>query len=152
MGEVDVSFIQAIEHRPKPTVTEAQGIPLIDLSIPDTQLLVAQIADACKNWGFFQVINHGVPSQLREKVFLASKSFFSQSKEEKLRVSRDERNPLGYYDTEHTKNVRDWKEVFDFTVESPMVMPLSPDPRDEEVKKFINQWPRNPENLRCILV
>ncbi|KAL1831581.1 hypothetical protein ACET3Z_001232 [Daucus carota] len=148
MGEVDVSFIQAIEHRPKPTVTEAQGIPLIDLSIPDTQLLVAQIADACKNWGFFQVINHGVPSQLREKVFSASKSFFSQSKEEKLRVRRDELNPLGYYDTEHTKNVRDWKEVFDFTVESPMVMPVSPDPRDEEVKKFINQWPRNPENLR----
>ncbi|XP_074325515.1 protein DMR6-LIKE OXYGENASE 2-like [Apium graveolens] len=148
MGEVDPSFIQAIEHRPKLTVTEAQGIPLIDLSISDTQLVVSQIAEACKNWGFFQVINHGVPLQLQEKVFLASKSFFSQSKEEKQRIRRDEFNPLGYYDTEHTKNVRDWKEVFDFTVENPMVMPASPDPQDKDVEKFINQWPRNPNYLR----
>lgn len=148
MGEVDPSFIQAIEHRPKLTITEAQGIPLIDLSISDTPLVVSQIAEACKNWGFFQVINHGVPLQLQEKVFLASKSFFSQSKEEKQRVRRDEFNPLGYYDTEHTKNVRDWKEVFDFTVENPMLMPASPDPQDKDVKKFTNQWPRNPEYLR----
>lgn len=148
MGEVDPSFIQAIEHRPKLTITEAQGIPLIDLSILDTQLVVSQIAEACKNWGFFQVINHGVPLQLQEKVLLASKSFFSQSKEEKQSVRRDELNPLGYYDTEHTKNVRDWKEVFDFTVENPMLMPDSPDPQDKNVKKFTNQWPRNPQHLR----
>ncbi|XP_074331604.1 protein DMR6-LIKE OXYGENASE 2-like [Apium graveolens] len=148
MGEVDPSFIQDIEHRPKLVVTEAQGIPLIDLSIPNTQLVVSQIAEACKNWGFFQVINHGVPLQLQEKVFLASKSFFSQSKEEKQRVRRDEFNPLGYYDTELTKNVRDWKEVFDFTVENPMVMPASADPQDKDVQKFVNQWPRNPKYLR----
>lgn len=148
MGEVDPSFIQAIEHRPKLTITEAEGIPLIDLSMSNTQLLVSQIGDACKNWGFFQVINHGVPLELQEKAFLASKGFFVLSKEEKLRVRRDEFNPLGYYDTEHTKNVRDWKEVFDFTVETPILMPASPDPSDKEVKKITNQWPRNPKYLR----
>lgn len=111
MAEVDPSFIQAIEHRPKLTVTEAQGIPLIDLSISNTQLLVSQIGDACKNWGFFQVINHGVPLKSREKLLLASRSFYALPKEEKLKVRRDEVNPFGYYDTEHTKNVRDWKEV-----------------------------------------
>jgi len=39
--------------------------------------------------------------------------FFGQCLEEKRKVRRDERNAMGYYDSEHTKNVRDWKEVFD---------------------------------------
>lgn len=148
MGEVDPSFIQAIEHRPKLTITEAQGIPLLDLSISDTQLLVSQIGDACRNWGFFQVINHGVPLELREKLELASKSFFAQPKEEKLKVRRDEANPFGYYDTENTKNVRDWKEVFDFTVENPTILPASPDPDDKELIMLVNQWPENPKYMR----
>lgn len=148
MAEVDPSFIQAIEHRPKFTITEAQGIPLINLSISNTQLLVSHIGDACKNWGFFQVINHGVPLKLREKLEHASTSFFAQPKEEKLKVRRDEANPFGYYDIEHTKNVRDWKEVFDFTVENPTILPASPDPHDKELIMLVNQWPENPKFMR----
>ncbi|WOG82206.1 hypothetical protein DCAR_0101368 [Daucus carota subsp. sativus] len=148
MGEVDQSFIQAVEHRPKLTFTEAQGIPLIDLSISDTQLVVSQIGHACENWGFFQVINHGVPVKLREKLESASRSFFAQPKEEKLKVKRDELNPFGYYDTEHTKNVRDWKEVFDCTVENPTILPASPDPDDKELITLVNYWPENPKNFR----
>lgn len=148
MGEVDQSFIQAVEHRPKLTITEAEGIPLIDLSISDTQLLVSQIGDACENWGFFQVINHGVPKLLREKLEFASKSFFGLPKEEKLMVRRDESNPFGYYDTELTKNVRDWKEVFDFTVENPTILPASPEPDDKELIKVVNFWPASPKDFR----
>ncbi|CAI9104403.1 OLC1v1003065C1 [Oldenlandia corymbosa var. corymbosa] len=33
MGEVYPAFFQAPQHRPKPTKTEAEGIPLIDLSV-----------------------------------------------------------------------------------------------------------------------
>lgn len=148
MGEVDPSFIQPIEHRPKATIIEAQGIPLIDISISDLQLLVSQIGDACQKWGFFQVINHGVALELREKIELGSREFFGQPREEKVKVKRDESYPLGYYDTEHTKNVRDWKEVFDFTVENPTIMPTSHEPDDEEIKEWVNQWPNYPPNLR----
>ncbi|KAK9129645.1 hypothetical protein Sjap_010132 [Stephania japonica] len=125
MGVVDLAFIQDEEHRPKLSITESDGIPVIDLSILNTidkaQLdsfnndslkeVVTQIGQACREWGFFQVINHGVPTDLLNRVFSASKQFFSQPIEEKRKVRRDEENPLGYYDTEHTKNVRDWKEV-----------------------------------------
>ena len=62
------------------------------------------------------MINHGVPIKSRERIQLAAKRFFDQTVEEKRRVKRDEANPFGYYYTERTKNVRDWKEVFDFTV------------------------------------
>ncbi|KAK9060365.1 hypothetical protein SSX86_021069 [Deinandra increscens subsp. villosa] len=162
MGAVDPTFIQELEHRPKPAVIEAHGIPQIDLSpftttSPATTTtaaaaalrdLVDQIRGACANWGFFQVINHGVPIESREKVQAAAKRFFDLPAEEKRKVRRDEANPLGYYDTEHTKNVRDWKEVFDFTVEVPTVMPASYESDDDEVTEYPNQWPSYPPELR----
>ncbi|KAI7725142.1 hypothetical protein M8C21_021798 [Ambrosia artemisiifolia] len=159
MGELDPTFIQELEHRPKPVVIEAQGIPEIDISAfvtssptnPNAQGirdLVDQIRDACKDWGFFQVINHGVPIETREKVFSASKRFFDQSVEEKRKVKRDEVNPLGYYDTEHTKNVRDWKEVFDFVVDVPTMIPASHESDNDETTELHNQWPHHPSDLR----
>ncbi|KAF5951688.1 hypothetical protein HYC85_009632 [Camellia sinensis] len=169
MGEVDPAFIQALEHRPKLSTIEAQGIPVIDLSIFDSNEssnlssiqplkagvegrqrvnLVEEIGEACKNWGFFQVINHGVPLETREKFESAARKFFAQSTEEKRKVRRDEVNPQGYYDTELTKNVRDWKEVFDLTVKNPVVIPASYEPGDREVRESVNRWPEYPPEFR----
>ncbi|XP_009616591.1 protein LATERAL BRANCHING OXIDOREDUCTASE 1 [Nicotiana tabacum] len=160
MGEVDPAFIQDVEHRPKLPTTEAEGIPVIDLSVlnyPDfssekyskeLETLVAEISDASKKWGFFQVINHGVPLEHKEKIELASRKFFALSKEDKRKVGRDEFNPLGYYDTEHTKNVRDWKEVFDFALQNPTIIPFSPDPDDKQLKQLNSQWPDYPPEFR----
>ncbi|XP_047976450.1 jasmonate-induced oxygenase 2-like isoform X1 [Salvia hispanica] len=149
---IDPAFIQAPEHRPKPESVQANNVPLIDLSPlaaqePDPgalESLVAQIGQACKDWGFFQVINHGVALHLREKMELVSKQFFAMQKDEKKKVARDEVKPLGYYDTEHTKNVRDWKEVFDFTLQEPMILP-----HDHEHREMWNQWPpHNPPQMK----
>lgn len=124
MGEVDPAFVQAIEHRPslKP-IEVADDIPVIDLSTvlnpPDhntTQQFIARIGAACETWGFFQAVNHGVPTELRRKVAAVAKKFFDGSPEEKRKVKRDEVSTMGYYESEHTKNVRDWKEVFDILV------------------------------------
>ncbi|KAI5314430.1 hypothetical protein L3X38_043606 [Prunus dulcis] len=149
MGEVDPAFIQGPEHRPKLSATEAEGIPLIDLSplnssdnISDPKAIegvVREIGNACKEWGFFQVINHGVLLDKHKKIKAAARKFFAQPLKEKRKITRDEKSLFGYYDTEHTKNVRDWKEVFDFTVEEPMLMPASIDPEDKEETKWTNQ-------------
>jgi len=66
--------------------------------------------------------------------------------EEKRKVIRDEGNPMGYYDSEHTKNVRDWKQVFDFTAKDPTFAPVSPD--EPEPKRLLNRWPDSPSELR----
>ncbi|KAJ4962155.1 hypothetical protein NE237_022094 [Protea cynaroides] len=63
-------------------------------------------------------------------------------------MKRDEVNPLGYYDAEHTKNVRDWKEVFDFTVDDPTAIPLSHEPHDQLMLQMNSQWPNHPPELR----
>lgn len=160
MGEVDPAFIQDPEHRPKLSIIEADGVPLIDLSpltsadsISDPksiEVLVREIGNACKNWGFFQVINHGVPLEMREKVETTARKFFAQPLEEKRKIRRDEKCVVGYYDTEHTKNVRDWKEVFDFLVEEPTLVASSTEPDDKEETQWFNQWPENPPELRYV--
>ncbi|OWM79276.1 hypothetical protein CDL15_Pgr003448 [Punica granatum] len=158
MGEVSPAFIQDIEHRPKVVgaIAEAEGIPLIDLSAlinsPDDhqaiESLVAEVRSASKEWGFFQVINHGVPLEKLRRLEEAARKFFGQPLEEKRKVRRDELSTLGYYDTEHTKNVRDWKEVFDFTFHDPTLIPASYRPDDEEVTQWSNKWPENLPELR----
>ncbi|XP_039140568.1 flavanone 3-dioxygenase 2-like [Dioscorea cayenensis subsp. rotundata] len=150
--KIDLAFIQPAEHRPKPTFSDAGAatIPLIDFSpllhhqipsnpsnpaIPnEISSLIAAIGAACRDWGFFQVINHGVDPQLLERIQAAAIEFFALPAEEKLKVKRDEVNPLGYYDSEHTKNVRDWKEVLDLVVRE----------YDDGLLVLKNRWPEYP--------
>ncbi|XP_038887395.1 protein DMR6-LIKE OXYGENASE 2-like [Benincasa hispida] len=155
LEDFDKAFIQAPEHRPKLAVSEADGIPTIDLSpifnspggdFPDD--LVRQIASASSEWGFFLVVNHGVPSEKRRRIEATAREFFGQSLEEKRKVRRDEGVVTGYFDTELTKNVRDWKEVFDFMVADPTVVPASPEPDDDELTHWTNQWPEYPPEFR----
>lgn len=160
MGEIDPDFIQPPEHRPKLSVVEAKNIPVIDLSpilddsndvIKDPLAfdeLVKQIGSACKEWGFFQVINHGAPLESKKRIESVGKRFFALSLEEKKKVRRDIVKVMGYYETEHTKNIRDWKEVFDFTMEEPTLIPASIDPDDKEVTHWYNQWPEYPPEMR----
>ncbi|KAM7474940.1 hypothetical protein LguiB_022183 [Lonicera macranthoides] len=103
------------------------------LSTSNVDTLVAEIGGACERWGFFQVLNHGVPLERRLKMETAARKFFGQEREEKMKVRRGGVNPLGYYDTEHTKNVRDWKEVLDLTMEDPTLMWASHEPDDQEL-------------------
>ncbi|GLT63697.1 hypothetical protein SLA2020_362410 [Shorea laevis] len=146
MGDVDPAFIQPAEYRPKPETVEVEGIPVIDLS--DTGELLSEIGNACRNWGFFQVINHGVPLELRRRVEKVAKTFFDLPIEEKKKVQRDAVHPMGYHDREHTKNVRDWKEIFDFFLQDPTVVPASHEPDDRELRTLTNQWPEYPPDLR----
>ena len=143
--EMNEAFFQEPEHRPKPVIAEAGGIPLIDLSplIPLPEIL-DQIHSACRDWGFFQLVNHGVPAELLEDLHDASREFFALPAEEKARVRRDAVNPWGYYEAEHTKNVRDWKEVLDFMVSAEATIP----PSDGSSGTWGNQWPEFPPQLR----
>ncbi|XP_057738142.1 probable 2-oxoglutarate/Fe(II)-dependent dioxygenase isoform X1 [Arachis stenosperma] len=152
-------FIQEPQHRPSLSTMEAQGIPVIDLSpvtssnpsLSSIDALVKEIGSACKEWGFFQVTNHGVPLSLRRNLLEASKNFFSQSLQEKKKVSRDESSPSGYSDTELTRNVRDWKEVFDFLAKEPTFFPLTTDELDDRVTQLSNKSPQHPSHFRDII-
>uniref|UniRef100_A0A7N0VKC7 Non-haem dioxygenase N-terminal domain-containing protein n=1 Tax=Kalanchoe fedtschenkoi TaxID=63787 RepID=A0A7N0VKC7_KALFE len=154
-AEVDPAYLLDPEHRPKPATAVVHGLPVIDLAEAlasptpsDLSKPISEIRDACRDWGFFQVVNHGVDAAVRDRFEAAARRFFALPLEEKRKVLRDEVNPLGYYDVEHTKNVRDWMEVFDYSPTGSLEIPGSDDPLDEALLKKINQWPENPPEFK----
>ncbi|WRX25354.1 Oxoglutarate/iron-dependent dioxygenase - like 10 [Theobroma cacao] len=70
------------------------NIPVIDLSnvsSPDhRQEIVNQIKEAAKSWGFFQVINHGVPIPVLEETIRAIKAFHEKPHEIKSKYYKRE--------------------------------------------------------------
>lgn len=85
----------AIEHvslikNCKPT-TFSSEIPIIDLSKPDPK---ARLVAACKEFGFFKVINHGVPMEFITELESEAIKFFSLPSFEKEKIGPPD--PLGY--------------------------------------------------------
>jgi len=90
-------------------------IPVIDCEqLPDDDAAIRLLAEAGRNWGFFQAVNHGVSLSVRDQFMDQVRRFFDLPEDHKNAVRRSEHNPWGYYDSELTKNTRDWKEIFDF--------------------------------------
>ncbi|MEO7602168.1 MAG: 2OG-Fe(II) oxygenase family protein [Sphingomicrobium sp.] len=96
------------------------GVPLIDLSSPAPDVVEA-VGQACRDWGFFQIVGHGVASELTEEVLTTARRFFALPRDEKRLHSRTRDNPWGYYDRELTKEQRDKKEIFDIGPEQESV-------------------------------
>ncbi|XP_008665133.1 probable 2-oxoglutarate-dependent dioxygenase At5g05600 [Zea mays] len=146
---MDDAFVQAIEYRPVSPIPQATGIPVVDLSplarMPPSpgamNALAAGVGAACRDWGFFLAVGHGVPDATVARAVEAGRAFFALPPERKAAVRRTEQAPLGYYDAEHTKNVRDWKEVFDVFPHEPRSLAGAAD--DELV--FVNKWPDDSE-------
>jgi isopenicillin N synthase-like dioxygenase len=104
------------------SVEFGSAVPVIDIGAlvgpSDEQasaLVVQEIAQACRDWGFFQVVNHGVSADRVSRGEQHARRFFNRPLAEKSSVMRSRDNPWGYNNGELTKNQRDKKEVFDFT-------------------------------------
>lgn len=113
----------------------SESVPVIDIAgLLNAQALdagtVAEIAQACARWGFFQVTGHRVDAALVAAVRDQARLFFARPAAEKEAILRTRDNPWGYYNNELTKNQRDKKEVFDYTVSG-----LDP------VYAAANRWP-----------
>ena len=112
-----------------------------DISGSGASDAIDQIAQACKTWGFFQVINHGISSDQIEAVWQQTHGLFALPLEEKLQILRSRENPWGFYNNELTKNQRDKKEVFDFTREGV-----------DPIYGQSNRWPQGREEFRTTMI
>eukprot|EP01061_Rhynchopus_euleeides_P015996 TRINITY_DN27148_c0_g3_i1.p1 TRINITY_DN27148_c0_g3~~TRINITY_DN27148_c0_g3_i1.p1 ORF type:complete len:252 (+),score=28.39 TRINITY_DN27148_c0_g3_i1:54-809(+) len=97
------------------------GVPMVDISElihaphPTAGMqCVRDISAACREWGFFQVVGHGVEQSLLDEAVRVSHDFFSLPKAEKGTVKRKKDNSKGWFDDELTKQKVDWKEGFDY--------------------------------------
>jgi isopenicillin N synthase-like dioxygenase len=89
------------------------AIPVIDASRLDAVETLCAIDEACRKWGFFQVVHHGVGPGACAALLREARAFFALPLSAKRRVARSADNPWGFYDRELTKNTPDWKQVFD---------------------------------------
>jgi isopenicillin N synthase-like dioxygenase len=116
-------------------------IPLIDVSPLRGKDAAAKLAtaraigEACREIGFFSVAGHGVPADLMERAFAASRTFFAQptAVKEALSISHSLHN-RGYGGLQEEKldpdGTEDCKEAFNIGLELP-----------EDRGRGVNLWP-----------
>lgn len=70
------------------------ALPIIDLSgyiapksPEDKERVIAQVRDAARQYGFFQVKGHGVPLSLQKDLLRCMDNIFNLPKEEKIEMS-----------------------------------------------------------------
>ncbi|KAJ7953550.1 Oxoglutarate/iron-dependent dioxygenase [Quillaja saponaria] len=98
------SFILPEDRRPQfSQVSKLTSIPIIDFNNHGTNnddgpspLLIQKLSQACEEYGFFQVINHGVPSETCNKMMAAATEVFELPPEERGK----------FFTTDHTKPVK----------------------------------------------
>lgn len=88
------SYIKVMKpnfNPPLSTTSSPPQIPIIDLSNPDAKHLIVK---ACEDFGFFKVINHGVPLDFIARLESEAVRFFSLPLSDKEKVGPP--NPFGY--------------------------------------------------------
>ena len=103
-----------------------QNIPVIDIAALDTVAASGAIDSACRDWGFFQIVNHGIDAALCRELDRQMRALFAQPREVKRAISRTRDNPWGFFDNELTKNTRDWKEIYDYGPPDGVMQPQWP--------------------------
>ena len=129
-------------------------IPLIDFgpfingNDEDRQKVSSEIGEACRNVGFFYLLNHGVLSSLTKRVYQQAERYFSQSLKQKMKLyigSCPYGNNRGYTPMfeEKLSLKGDLKEGFDLAME----LPTNDKDRIERGASLYgpNVWPDNLE-------
>ncbi|KAK6778570.1 hypothetical protein RDI58_025288 [Solanum bulbocastanum] len=104
------------------TKTTSINVPLIDLENLNSpnefvrKETIDGISNACREWGFFQVANHGVSHELMEKTRVVWHEFFQLSLEEKQKFANSPVTYEGYRSRIGTEvgAKLDWKLVSEY--------------------------------------
>ncbi|GMQ10600.1 hypothetical protein CsSME_00053545 [Camellia sinensis var. sinensis] len=128
----------------KQTKMVTQSIPTVDLSPfchengsdeAVKKRAIEEVGRACSEYGFFQVVNHGVPLGLLARALELSQLFFDYPLEEKLKASPIPGAPLSLGYTKQIEHLTDNNEyILMFTPES-----------------SFNVYPENPPEYREVL-
>ena len=89
------------------------ALPVIDVSDLHRAATQRAIDVACRDWGFFQIVGHGISEYTLAALRREMRAFFALPLAAKRAIARTAENPWGFYDRELTKQTRDWTQVYD---------------------------------------
>jgi isopenicillin N synthase-like dioxygenase len=89
-------------------------LPVIDIRDLQSAATQRAIDSACREWGFFQVVGHGIEERTLAALRRQMRAFFALPGAAKHAIMRTAENPWGFYDRELTKRTRDWKQIYDY--------------------------------------
>lgn len=95
--EIPEAFIRPESERPS-TTTYHGSVPIIDLNYPNHEQMAQNIANAAREWGIFQLVNHGIPVELLNRLQEVGREFFDLPQQEKeiYAVDPKAKNMEGY--------------------------------------------------------
>lgn len=135
------SYVRPESERPRLfEVAECDTVPIIDLACKDRSLIAKEIGDACREYGFFQVINHGLPKELVEKIQAVAHDFFRLPMEEKMKLYSDDPSKTMRLSTsfnvrkETVHNWRDYLRLHCYPLE-----------------KYVPEWPSVPSSFKDVV-
>lgn len=133
--------------------THRLTIPTIDVS-RDPAVVGHEIDETLRTVGFFQIVGHGVPTEVADACWQASTEFFDLPEEEKVAVGRTEGGLYGYFPMRSESLAKsrgidtpgDLKESFNI---GPGRLPAHEPVDDDERALFgANRWPEALPQLR----
>ncbi|XP_027337713.1 protein DMR6-LIKE OXYGENASE 2-like [Abrus precatorius] len=142
VNRVPSNFIRPLYDRPnlQQLQSSTASIPIIDLQGLDDSnrsQIIQNIAHACQNYGFFQIVNHGVPVEVVSSMVNVSKEFFQLPEGERLKNYSDDPSKTTRLSTSFnvkTEKVSNWRDY----------LRLHCHPLED----YIQEWPTNPPSFR----
>ncbi|CDO97408.1 unnamed protein product [Coffea canephora] len=136
------------------------SLPVIDFSLlsstnPDERAKVIEdLGKACEEWGFFMVVNHGIPENLINSLFNVCNEFFDMPEEEKLKFETT--NPLYPVMVRSGSTIHDksnqtvlfWRDYLRFFVHPEFYCPDKP----QDFRDLISEYSQRTRDLACKLL
>lgn len=152
LSSIPSRYIKPRSQRPAKTTFATQNdhgdinIPVIDLehlSSEDPVLretVLKRVSEACREWGFFQVVNHGISHELMESAKEVWREFFNLPLEVKEEFANSPSTYEGYGSRLGVKKgaILDWSDYF-------FLHCMPPSLRNQA------KWPATPSSLRKII-
>ncbi|XP_062098364.1 feruloyl CoA ortho-hydroxylase F6H1-3-like [Humulus lupulus] len=146
-------YIQPLEERVFTTVSNnghdqatmaGKSIPIIDMSNWEDPKTANSICEAAEKWGFFQIVNHGIPLEVIEGVEKATHRFFELPAEEKNRFSKENSSSNSVrYGTSFTpmaEKALEWKDYLSlFYVSDDEASQLWPSPCKDDLLEYMKK-------------
>ncbi|KAF5752778.1 protein SRG1-like [Tripterygium wilfordii] len=119
-------------------------LPILDMKQLESGSELQKLHLACKDWGFFQVVNHGVSCSLMEKLRYEIEEFYKLPMEEKVKYKMRPADLEGFVNVARREGKLDWGDGFYMTTNpitrrKPYLFPELPSSLRNTLERYITE-------------